>query len=1163
MTQALENNTPRTSVFEPPLPRRAGRPHAQRWGQLYGSAEALAIACAARRRDAVVLVVANDAERAEQLATAIGVFAPDLSVALFPDVDTLPYDRFSPHQELTGQRLRTLAGLTAGNIDVVVTEPRALLRRLPPVSFVSARTLNLASGQTLPPADLRERLVTAGYAHVSSVVAPAEFAVRGSLIDLFPSGLTEPVRVDYFDDEIESLRRFDVKTQRSGDKLADLNLLPAREFALDEDGISLFRKQFRQRFEGDPTRAAVYREVSDGSAAAGVENYLPLFFDQTATLFHYLGDTPLVIEQLDARTHATEAFDAAAQRFEQFAHDVEAPILTPEELFVQPADLERQLDAERLVRVGRFESTRQDDQAAAFGTTAPPNLNLKSPTRSPTEKLREFIDSFDGALLLVAESPGRRETLIEMLRDQDLRPTTVESWPAFVDSPPPLAVTVAPLQDGLMLPDAGLAVIAEDQLFARRARAKRRARSARDPQTVIRDLTDLRMGAPVVHEAYGVGRYEGLTHLDAGGAEAEYLTLSYADGDKLYVPVHALHLISRYTGASPEHAPLHRLGSDQWDKARRKAARKIRDVAAELLDLYARRAARVGQSHKIAPEDYRAFADAFPFEPTQDQALAIDAVIEDMTSLKPMDRLVCGDVGFGKTEVALRAAFVGVQAGRQVVMLVPTTLLAQQHGQTFRDRFADWPVSIEVLSRFRSRKETTDVLQRVASGHVDIVVGTHRLLQPDIKFKDLGLVIIDEEHRFGVRHKEKLKALRAEVDVLTLTATPIPRTLNLAMGGLRDLSLITTPPAERLAIKTFVSTWDDTLIREACLREIQRGGQIFFVHNAVQTIDKTAEKLAELVPEASMEIGHGQMRERDLEQVMLDFYHRRFNLLVCTTIVESGIDCPAANTIIIDRADRFGLAQLHQLRGRVGRSNRSAFAYLIAPPVKTLTDDAVKRLEAIESLEDLGAGFALASHDLEIRGAGELLGEEQSGQIHEIGFSMYMELLDRAVTSLREGNEPDLTSLASNGIEIDLHVPAYFPDDYLPDVHMRLVQYKRIASAADADALRELKVEMIDRFGLIPEAATALFELADVRLLAAPLGVVRLEASDERGRIVFGPNANVDPAHLIGLIQHEPSIYRFDGKETLRFTAPMEEAAARFGFVRETLQSLAGRTGDA
>ncbi|MEO1574117.1 MAG: transcription-repair coupling factor [Pseudomonadota bacterium] len=1097
-------------------------------------------------------------EEAEALATALSFFAPDLRVALFPDVDTLPYDRFSPHQDLTGQRLKALAALVEGGLDVVVSEPRALLRRLPPVSFIQARSLNVAVGQTLAPAELRERLTTAGYVHVSTVVAPGEFAVRGSLVDLYPAGLDAPVRVDYFDDEIESLREFDIKTQRSGRKMDSLTLLPAREFALDNDGIALFRRQFRQRFEGDPTRAAVYREVSEGAAAAGVENYLPLFFEATATLLDYLGDAPLIIEQLDVRPGADAAFEAAGDRFEQFAHDVNAPILTPEELFITPDDVARGLDAERLIRVGRFESTRQDDQAFAFGTTAPPNLNLKSPTRSPTEKLREFIDGYDGALLLVAESPGRRETLIDMLRDQSLRPTTVDSWPAFVASPPPLAVTVAPLQDGLMLPGAGLAVIAEDQLFARRAKSRRRQRAARDPQTVIRDLTDLRIGAPVVHEAYGVGRYEGLSHLDAGGSQAEYLTLSYADGDKLYVPVHALHLISRYTGASPEHAPLHRLGSDQWDKARRKAAKKIRDVAAELLDLYAKRAARVGQSLKVTPEDYRAFADGFPFEPTVDQAQAIDAITDDMTSLKPMDRLVCGDVGFGKTEVALRAAFIGVQSGRQVVMLVPTTLLAQQHGQTFKDRFADWPVTVEVLSRFRSRKETTEVLGRVASGHVDIVVGTHRLLQPDIQFKDLGLVIIDEEHRFGVRHKEKLKALRAEVDVLTLTATPIPRTLNLAMGGLRDLSLITTPPAERLAIKTFVSTWDDTLIREACLREIQRGGQIFFVHNAVQTIEKTAQKIAELVPEASIEIGHGQMRERDLEQVMLDFYHRRFNLLVCTTIVESGIDCPAANTIIIDRADRFGLAQLHQLRGRVGRSNRSAFAYLIAPPTNELTDDAVKRLEAIESLEDLGAGFALASHDLEIRGAGELLGEEQSGQIHEIGFSMYMELLDRAVKSLREGKEPDLSTLPSNGIEIDLHVPAFFPDDYLPDVHMRLVQYKRIASAADTDALRELKVEMIDRFGLIPEPAQALFELAELRLLAAPLGVARLEASDERGRMVFGAQANVDPAHLIGLIQHEPTVYKFDGKDTLRFTAPMFEIPDRFEFIRDTLGRLAG-----
>ncbi len=1118
------------------------------------------MAGAARAHPTQTLIVADGAEQTEALATALGFFGPDLKVATFPDVDTLAYDRFSPHPDLIGERLRTLAALAAGQLDIVVADVRALLRYLPPVEFVRARSLAIKPGQTLPPADLREQLTAAGYRHVTTVMEHGEFAVRGSIIDLYPAGFHAPVRLDYFDDEIESLREFDVKTQRSADKLTGLNLLPAREFALDEDGIALFRQQFRKRFEGDPTRSSVYREVSDGAAAGGVENYLPLFFETTSTLLDYLGETPLIIESLGAREAADTDWEAVEQRHEQFDHDQERPILTPEELFTHPDALRKRLDQQRLIRFGRFESTREDDQSHSFATSAPPNLNLKSTSRSPTEKLRDFVTGFDGALLLVAESPGRRETLLDMLRDQQLKPTVVADWPDFLKKRPVLGVTVAPLQEGLHLTDDKLAVIAENQLFQRKVKTARRQRAARDPQTIIRDLTDLSIGAPVVHEAYGVGRYQGLTQLEAGGSDAEYLTLTYADGDKLYVPVHSLHLISRYTGAAPDSAPLHRLGSDQWDKARRKAAKKIRDVAAELLELYARRAARVGQSLKVTPDDYRAFAAGFPFEPTVDQAQAIDAIVEDMTSLKPMDRLVCGDVGFGKTEVALRAAFVAAQAGKQVVMLVPTTLLAQQHGQTFADRFADWPVTVEVLSRFRSRKESTEILKKVESGHVDIVVGTHRLLQPDIKFKDLGLVIIDEEHRFGVRHKERLKALRAEVDVLTLTATPIPRTLNLAMGGLRDLSLITTPPAERLSIKTFVSTWDDALIREACLREIQRGGQIFFVHNAVQTIEKTAAKLAELVPEASLEIGHGQMRERDLEQVMLDFYHRRFNMLVCTTIVESGIDCPAANTIIIDRADRFGLAQLHQLRGRVGRSNRSAFAYLIAPPTKALTDDAVKRLEAIESLEDLGAGFALASHDLEIRGAGELLGEEQSGQIHEIGFNMYMELLDRAVKSLQRGDEPDLSSLPSSGVEIDLHVPAFFPDDYLPDVHMRLVQYKRIASASDDEALRELKVEMIDRFGLIPEQAQALFELANLRILASKLNIARLEASDERGRIVFDPRADIEPANLIGLIQHEPSVYKFDGAQTLRFTAPLYEPAERFEFVRDTLSALLGES---
>ncbi len=983
-----------------PLQRR-------RWGQLYGAAAGLALAEAAAAAPGPIVVLARSALDADQIEQEIGFFAANsLPVLHFPDWETLAYDAFSPHQDIISQRLEVLYRLPRLTRGVVVVAAATLMQRLPPVNYVESGSLMLAVGERLPLDAFRRQLETAGYVSVPQVMEHGEFAVRGSLLDLFPMGSIRPFRIDLLDDEIDSIRSFDVNDQRTLEKTESVRILPAREFPLTEGAIKRFRGAFRARFEGEPNRAIPYREISDGIASNGIEYYLPLFFDELATLFDFLPSSSTLAVFDGALPALDETWLDAQQRYESRRHDIERPILPPEDIFLDPLTVAGLCESHAQVDIGGFKIPESDMTAACrnLGSAAPPRLLLDSRAEEPARALLDFVDRFEGRILLAAESAGRRETLLQLLRGHDLAAPVVDGWPQFAAQEYRLAITVAPLQAGMLLPGAGISVIAEEQLYGDRVRQKtRRRKTERDPDSIIRNLTDLHAGSPVVHEDYGVGRYIGLEYLTAGGLDGEFLTIAYAGGDKLYVPVHALNKISRYTGASPEQAPLHRLGGEQWVKARRRAAKRIRDVAAELLDLYAQRAARKGHSFRLQQRDMAAFETAFPFEETSDQKQAIEQVLDDLRSPQPMDRVVCGDVGFGKTEVALRAAFGAVQDGRQVAVLVPTTLLAQQHHQTFSDRFADWPVNIEVLSRFRGGQQSKSVLEGLQKGTVDIVIGTHKLLGADVRFKDLGLVVIDEEHRFGVRHKERLKSLRAEVDVLTLTATPIPRTLNMALGGIRDLSLITTPPQSRLAIKTFVSEWNDALIREACLREIKRGGQVYFVHNAVQSIEKVATRLRKLVPEASVRIGHGQMRERDLEQVMLDFYHRRFNVLMCTTIIESGIDVPTANTIIIDRADRLGLAQLHQLRGRVGRSHHRAYAYLLTPPQAALTADAEKRLQAIESLEDLGAGFTLATHDLEIRGAGELLGDEQSGQIQEIGFALYMELLERAVEALKSG----------------------------------------------------------------------------------------------------------------------------------------------------------------
>jgi transcription-repair coupling factor (superfamily II helicase) len=1155
-----------SSVLNPPLPTKPGE--RLLWGRLYGAGAALAMAAAARRHPGLVLALVEDVQAGARLGAELEFFLGRDPVGSaspllgFPDWETLPYDVFSPLPELVSERLLTLHRLPGLKTGLLVVPVATLMQRLAPRDFVDGHSLVLAVGERLDLDATHRRLERSGYTCVSQVMQHGEFAVRGSLLDCFPMGSAEPLRIDLLDDEVDSIRTFDPDTQRTRERLERVRLLPAREFPLNEEAVSAFRQRYRATFEGDPKASLIYREVSEGRSPGGLEYYLPLFFEQTATLFDYLPEGALVLESAGCREAAAAFMAGVDERYEQRRHDIERPLLPPARLYLPPEELAGRLNRLSGVLYQRPElEGRRKGYAEAhnFATRTLPPLGVQARAAEPAQALQGFLAEPGRRCLFVAESLGRREALADHLHGFGIQPRPVEGWAAFLGGRDPIGLTVAPLEQGLWLAHPDLALVTETQLYGERVRQERRRRAReRDGEAIVRNLTELALGAPVVHEEHGVGRYLGLQTLEVGGTTTEFLVLEYAKGDKLYVPVSSLHLISRYTGASPENAPLHRLGGDQWDRIKRKAAEKAHDVAAELLDIYARRAARQGVAFPAPGDEYAAFAAAFEFEETPDQLRAIEGVLEDMEDPKPMDRVVCGDVGFGKTEVAMRAAFVAVQGGRQVAVLVPTTLLAEQHFANFSDRFADWPVKVESLSRFRNAKEQKAILEGLADGTIDIVVGTHKLLQGNVRFKRLGLVIIDEEHRFGVRHKEQMKALRAEVDVLTLTATPIPRTLNMAMSGLRDLSIIATPPVERHPIKTFVSPWNDALVQEAVLRELKRGGQVYFLHNEVETIEHQAQKLAALIPEARVEIAHGQMRERDLERIMRDFYHQRFNLLVCTTIIESGIDVPSANTIVINRADKLGLAQLHQLRGRVGRSHHRAYAYLITPPPKAMTEDAKKRLEAIESMEELGAGFTLATHDLEIRGAGELLGDEQSGQIEEIGFSLYMDLLDRAVQALKAGRTPELDRPLDHGAEIDLGIPALLPADYLPDVHTRLVLYKRIASAANPEGLKELQVEMIDRFGLLPEPAKNLLEITTLKLRVQPYGIKKIEAGPAGGRVLFGPEPKVDPARVIRLVQSAPKEFKLDGGDKLRFFADLTDPGKRIGQVDRVLGRLLG-----
>ncbi|HHQ69116.1 MAG TPA: transcription-repair coupling factor [Halothiobacillaceae bacterium] len=1140
-----------------PAPKTANDPLFLKTATEFG--RTLAAARAASDPQKPLLVILPDSLKVNQLAEALTFFG--LKPAIFPDWEVLPYDRFSPHQDLISERLTRLWEMPQGKAKLTLIAAPTLLQRLPPPEFVTAQGFVLKTGQTLDREAYRRQLEQAGYSLVSQVEHHGEFALRGGIIDVFPMGSNEPVRIDFFDDEIETLRYFDPASQRSIESVEAITLLPAREYPLTDQGIAAFRQNWRNQFSGNPNKSPIYRQVSEGLTPAGIESYLPLFFEQTASFADYLPkETQLFV--FDGVANAIDQFiEETTERFAQRSGDIDNPILPPDALYQTPDEYQSWLKT-RL----RWQIVRPDEpgytQAINIHDQPLPNFHQQSARHDLVlERLNAFCQDFDGQIVLVAESPGRREALAEKLRQHHLVPHIVEKPLEALTSPTtePVILTTATLEHGAIVPldQRNIAVITETDLFAERvAQKRRRKRKTRDADAIIQDLNDLNIGAPVVHEDHGVGRFGGLVTLSMNNQPQEYLLLLYADEDKLYVPVSSLELISRYTGGDEETAPLHRLGSDQWEKAKKRAAMEVHDVAAELLDINARRAARRGVAYSIDQQEYQTFADEFAFEPTEDQALAIEQVLADMASEKPMDRVVCGDVGFGKTEVAMRAAFVAVQNHAQVAVLVPTTLLAEQHVRNFKDRFANWPVQVVGLSRMNSGKKLELIKEQIQQGKADIIIGTHKLLRNQIEFANLGLVIIDEEQRFGVRDKERLKALRAEVDMLTLTATPIPRTLNMALSGIRDLSIIATPPKERLTVKTVIIRWDGPQIREAIQRELKRGGQVYFLHNEVKTIDRFARQIEELVPEARIGVAHGQMGERNLETVMADFYHQRFNVLVSTTIIESGIDIPTANTILIHRADKFGLAQLHQLRGRVGRSHHRAYAYLITPEPSALTPDAQKRLEAIAALEDLGVGFTLSTHDLEIRGAGELLGRGQSGRMAEVGYRYYMRLLDRAVEDLRAGRTPNPDKpVETRSTEVDLGVAALLPGDYIQDVHTRLTLYKRLSTAENNDELDELKVELIDRFGLLPDSVKALVETHRLRLTAKRLGLKKIELTHAGGRIKFSDEAKIDPAALVKLVQKAPDQYKL-GADQLRYERTQSTLDERLGHLTQLLHQI-------
>jgi len=1144
------------SLTNLPVPVDPGKKYT--FSNLLGAGQALLLASLALQSPGLLLVITPDSETAAKLERELKFFlrthTQEVPVFVFPDRETLPFDSFSPHQDIISERLSCLYHLRDLKKGILLTSVVTLMHRVSPKGYIDQNTLCLKNGQQFSLEDARKRFTEAGYRFVPQVMEHGEFAIRGSILDLFPMGSDTPFRIDMLGDEIESIRTFEVETQRSLEKKEDIQLLPAREFPLTPEAISTFRTRFRDQFEGDPTQSSVYLDVSDGHASPGLEYYLPLFFEKTSHLFEYCPKNSIVVQLDEVESAAGNFWSQVKERHDLYGHDRARPILSPKDLFLQPTEIFSEMN--RFPRIQLSQKSHDKAGIQNLPMEAFPDVLIESRSEKPLAKLADFLKTFKGRLLFLVESAGRREILKELLLSIQCRPKEMEDWDSFLKSSENLAILISPLEEGAIL-EGDLALMTEAELLGQRV-MQRRLRKARkfNIDIEVQSLAELTLGSPVVHVDYGIGRYCGLTRLVLSDTEGEFLTLEYAGGDKLYVPVGSLNLISRYSGVDLEHAPLHRLGSEQWRRAKRKALEEVNDVAAELLEIYAIREAKKGHAFPKPDEHYEAFSAEFPFEETPDQKRAIEEVIQDLIKDKPMDRVVCGDVGFGKTEVALRASFLAVQGGKQVAVLVPTTLLAEQHFQTFSDRFSGFPIRVEVISRFRSQKEQEKIIQNVVDGKVDILIGTHKILQGSIHFKFLGLLIIDEEHRFGVKQKEAFKALRAEVDILTLTATPIPRTLNMAMSGLRDLSIIATPPARRLSVKTFVYEKQSLLISEAIMRELHRGGQVYYLHNTVESIEREANFIQSLVPTARVVVAHGQMHERDLEQVMSDFYHRRYNVLICTTIIETGIDIPTANTIIIDRADKFGLADLHQLRGRVGRSHHQAYAFCLIPPKVKITADAEKRLKALAAMEDLGGGFTLATHDLEIRGAGELLGESQSGNIQSVGFSLYRELLEEAIKTLKKGETLDLDFSFKKGVEVELHIPALLPEAMIPDVHTRLVLYKRIANCKDKDALQELSVELIDRFGKLPDQVHNLFKMSELKLQAARLGIAKIEAGPKGGRFEFIAKPSVDPSKIIRLIQEKPALYRLEGPQKLQFKLDLVNVKTRIEVVQNLITSL-------
>lgn len=1161
-----------SNIFSPKLASSkagANSSDKKQWTNLAGSSSSIAIMHGAMKSESLTLLITEDTSTALSLNEELeSINDENLGIHLFPDWETLPYDSFSPHQDIISQRLSTLYQLSRMQKGIVIVPAHTLTHYLPPKQYLESNSLLINIDDRKELHQLRQELEASGYRSVDQVMEHGEFCARGSLLDLFPMGSDAPFRVDFFDDEIESIRTFDIDTQLTVEKISKIELLPAHEFPTDKESINLFRSQYRDILKSNNEKESIYHQVSKGIMPAGIEYYLPLFFEKTETLFDYLPANTQALVYGNIDKNLEQFWLDINYRYEDRRYDPMRPLLPPERIFLKRDELFLRLkNLDRAVIDKTITTSTDKSHVLNFATKRLDSVAVNHQLKRPLTSVCDFLEKAakqKQKILFVAESEGRRETLLELLARENINPGKVDTLSEFLSTKGAISITVNALTHGFILEHEidkqqyNFAIITEDDLFTDRVKQARRRTKANETNTeaIFKNLTELSIGQPVVHIEHGIGRYQGLQTLENAGIKTEFLVLTYANDAKLYVPVTSLHLISRYSGSASDSTPLNRLGTDAWSKAKKKAAEKVKDVAAELLDIYAKRESSHGYKFKRDKEEYLNFSQSFGFEETEDQMNAINQVVADMLDHKTMDRLVCGDVGFGKTEVAMRAAFIAANDTKQVVILVPTTLLAQQHYENFRDRFANWPINIEVLSRFKTPKQQKEIIAQVATGHVDILIGTHRLLSDNIKYHDLGLLIVDEEHRFGVKQKEKIKKLRANVDILTLTATPIPRTLNMAMGGMRDLSIIATPPAKRLAVKTFVRQRENALIRESILREILRGGQVYFLHNNVQTIEKTAQDIQELVPEAKITVAHGQMPERDLERIMSEFYHQRFNVLICTTIIETGIDVPTANTIIMDRADHLGLAQLHQLRGRVGRSHHQAYAYLLTPNEKMMTKDAMKRLDAIAQLEDLGAGFALATHDLEIRGAGELLGEDQSGQMASVGFSLYMEMLDQAVAALKEGKEPSLEDLNKGHTEIELRVPTLLPDDYIFDVSMRLSFYKRIASCETNLDIDEIQVELINRFGLLPQPTKNMFHIAKLRIKAEKLGIARIDAGIKGGAIEFRNDTTIDPMRIITLIQKQPNIYKLDGANKLKFALASDDTDSRFKLIAKMIEDL-------